>query len=167
MSSKNSFHLLFLIDLSPFGRRLLVWIVSLRIVCGLLTPCNLKYKPQALHTISPRTFRRQMVVVVVPQLVQDMSLPFMLLLGVDACAPATPPAPFGEATLELELPPPFDSLPPPLRAFLPLRSTTADESVKFTQAGWVPVPLGGDTDERPPPLPPTTCIPGNTGTPER
>uniref|UniRef100_A0A182UZV2 Uncharacterized protein n=1 Tax=Anopheles merus TaxID=30066 RepID=A0A182UZV2_ANOME len=66
-------HLLLRVLLSPFGRRRRVWIVSRRIVCGRLTPCSLKYSPQALHTISPRMFRRQMVVVVVPQFVQDMS----------------------------------------------------------------------------------------------
>lgn len=43
---------------------------SLRIAKGLFTPCNLKYKPHALHTGSPSLLRRQRVVVRVPQLVQ-------------------------------------------------------------------------------------------------
>lgn len=66
-------HLLLRFDLSPFGRRRRVWMVSRRIVCGRLTPCNLKYRPHALQTISPRRLRLQMVVVVVPQFVQDKS----------------------------------------------------------------------------------------------
>lgn len=56
-----------------FGRLRRVCMVSRRMECGRLTPCNLKYKPQALQTISPRRFRRQMVVVRVPQFEQDMS----------------------------------------------------------------------------------------------
>ena len=40
------------------------------VASGLLTPCSLWYSPHALHTGSPSAFRRQSVVVVVPQLVQ-------------------------------------------------------------------------------------------------
>lgn len=53
------------------GFRLRVWMPSLRMARGLLTPCSLKYKPQALHTGSPSLFRRQSVVVLVPQFVQQ------------------------------------------------------------------------------------------------
>ena len=87
--------------------------VSRRIVEGLLTPCNLKYNPHALHTISPRTFRRQIVVVRVPQFVQLMSL-LMLLLPPEG--ELIPPwllfiEEFGEAALEFD-PPPFVSEEP-------------------------------------------------------
>ena len=53
-----------------FGFRFLVCMPSLRMASGLFTPCNLKYKPQALHTGSPSLLRRHKVVVRVPQLVQ-------------------------------------------------------------------------------------------------
>jgi hypothetical protein len=53
-----------------FGFRFLVWIPSFRIASGRLIPCNLKYNPQALQTGSPSLFRRQSVVVRVPQFVQ-------------------------------------------------------------------------------------------------
>lgn len=53
------------------GLRFLVWIPSLRIVSGRLTPCNLKYKPQALHTGSPSLFLLHNVVFRVPQFVQQ------------------------------------------------------------------------------------------------
>lgn len=53
-----------------FGLRFLVCIPSFRIASGRLTPCNLKYKPHALHTGSPSLLRRHNVVVRVPQFVQ-------------------------------------------------------------------------------------------------
>lgn len=53
-----------------FGFLFLVCMPSLRMVKGRLTPCNLKYKPQALHTGSPSLFRLHKVVVRVPQFVQ-------------------------------------------------------------------------------------------------
>lgn len=63
------------VSLSPpllgfFGLRLRVWIPSLRIASGRLTPCSLKYNPHALHTGSPSLLRRHRVVVRVPQFVQ-------------------------------------------------------------------------------------------------
>lgn len=53
-----------------FGFRFLVCIPSFRIASGRFTPCSLKYNPHALQTGSPSLFRRQRVVVRVPQFVQ-------------------------------------------------------------------------------------------------
>lgn len=54
-----------------FGFLFLVCIPSFRMARGLLTPCNLKYNPQALHTGSPSLLRLHKVVVRVPQFVQQ------------------------------------------------------------------------------------------------
>lgn len=54
-----------------FGFLFLVCMPSLRMANGLLTPCNLKYNPQALHTGSPSLLRLHRVVVRVPQFVQQ------------------------------------------------------------------------------------------------